>query len=239
MYPLLKTFISIKKANLPGLMFACALLAVIIVVGVVGCVTLMAERLVIFEHGGFDTLFKWIVGLLTGIGGWFMLPVITVLISSLFQETAIQRVERVYYPDASGRQELKFWPEFRHDLKFTLWAMCLNILILPLYVFGIGFAASILLNSYLLGREFFESAAGYHLGKFNARALGIRNKKAIYGGGFAITLMAIVPLLNLFVPILAIVWMVHVYHHIRIQELQWIQNNERRNPHENPHIQNL
>jgi hypothetical protein len=61
----------------------------------------------------------------------------------------------------------------------------------------------------------------------------------MYGGGFVITVMAIVPFLNLFVPILEIVWMVHVYHRIRIQEPQLIQNNERRNPHENPYIQNL
>jgi uncharacterized protein involved in cysteine biosynthesis len=69
--------------------------------------------------------------------------------------------------------------------------------------------------------------------------LGTQHKKAMYGGGFVITVMAIVPFLNLFVPILAIVWMVHVYHHIQIQELQRIQNNERRDPHENFHIQNL
>lgn len=223
MYPLIKTFTSLKKANLFGLMIACSLLALIIVFGAAGSVTWITDRFVIIERGWLDTLLNWAVGILTGIGGWFMLPVFTVLISSLFQETAIQRVERLYYPDAVRSRTLKFWPEIWHDLKFTGWAICLNILLLPLYAFGIGFAASILLNSYLLGREFFESAAGYHLGKTNAGALGLRHKKAVYGGGFAITVMALVPFLNLFVPILAIVWMVHVYHRIRIQELQRTQ----------------
>jgi len=149
-----------------------------------------------------------------------------VLISSLFQEAAIQRVERVYYPDVIRSEVLKFWPEILHDLKFTGLAVALNVLIMPLYLFGIGFPASILLNSYLLGREFFESAAGYHLGKTSARELGLLHKKAMYGGGFVITVMAIVPFLNLFVPILAIVWMVHVYHQIRIQEHQRTQRIE-------------
>jgi CysZ protein len=232
MYPLIKTFVSVKKANLLSLMLACALLAVVVVLGTVGSVTWITDRFVTIERGWLDTLINWAVGILTGVGGWFMLPVLTVLISSLFQETAIQRVERVFYPDTSDRQVLKFWPEFRHDLKFTGWAMCLNILLLPLYMFGIGFAASILLNSYLLGREFFESAAGYHLGKTNARTLGLRHRKAMYGGGLVITMMAIIPFLNLFVPILAIVWMVHVYHRIRIQEHQQAPSNERRNPDE-------
>ena len=225
MYPLVKTFTSLKKANLFGLMFASALLALVLVLGAVGSATWTADHFVTIERGWLNALFNWTVGILTGIGGWFMLPVLTVLISSLFQETAIQRVERFYYPDAVRREVLKFWPELWHDLKFTGWAVFLNILILPLYVFGIGLAASILLNSYLLGREFFESAAGYHLGKTSARELGLRHKKAIYGGGFVITLMALVPLLNLFVPILAIVWMVHVYHQIHNQERQRAQNN--------------
>ncbi|MCX5883225.1 MAG: EI24 domain-containing protein [Deltaproteobacteria bacterium] len=226
MYPLIKTIVSIKKANLLGLMLACALLAVVVTVGAVGSVTWITDRFITIERGRLDTLLNWVVGVLTGIGGWFMLPVLTVLISSLFQETAIQRVERVYYPDATHREVLKFWPEIWHDLKFTGWALCLNILLLPLYMFAIGFVASILLNSYLLGREFFESAAGYHLGKTNARTLGLQHRKVMFGGGFMITVMAIVPFLNLFVPILAIVWMVHVYHYIRIQEPQGIQNNE-------------
>ena len=229
MYPLVKTVTSLKKANLFGLMFACALLALILALGAVGCATWAAGHFVTIERGWLDTLFKWTVGVLTGIGGWFMLPALTVLISSLFQETAIQRVERLYYPDAVRSEVLKFWPEIWHDLKFTGWAVFLNILILPLYVFGIGFAASMALNSYLLGREFFESAAGYHLGKSSARALGLRHKKTVYGGGFVITLMAIVPFLNLFVPILAIVWMVHVYHHICTQESQRMQSTGAKN----------
>ncbi len=218
MYPLIKTFTSLKKANLFGLMFACALLALVVVLGAVGSITWTTGHFVTIERGWLDTLLNWTVGIITGIGGWFMLPVFTVLFSSLFQETAILRLERQYYPDAVRSQMPRFWPEIWHDLKFTGWAVSLNILVLPLYVFGVGFAVSILLNSYLLGREFFESAAGYHLGKTSARTLGLRHKKAVYGGGFVITVMALVPLLNLFVPILAIVWMVHVYHRIRIQE---------------------
>jgi CysZ protein len=220
MIPLALTFASLKKANLIGLMLACALLAVIVIVGAVGGMTWITDHFVTLQRGWLDTLLNWVVGVLTGVGGWFMLPALTVLISSLFQETAIQRVEREYYPEAIRSEVLKFWPEIWHDLKFTGWALALNVLVLPLYVLGIGFAVSILLNSYLLGREFFESAAGYHLGKTNARALGLRHRKAMYGGGFVITVMAIVPFLNLFVPILATVWMVHVYHHLRIQDLQ-------------------
>jgi CysZ protein len=212
LYPFLKTFDSLKKANLVSLMVACAVLAVVVVLGAVGAITWMTGSLINIKIGWLDTLVHWTIGALTGIGGWFMLPALTVLISGIFQETAIQRVEHIYYPNNARSGTIKFWPDFWHDIQFTLLALCLNILILPLYLFGSGFVVSIFLNSYLLGREFFESAAGYHVGKARAKELGRQNRKAVYGGGFAITLTTLIPLLNLFVPILAIVWMVHAYH---------------------------
>ena len=195
-------------------MLVCAVLAVILVIGVVITITWITAHLIDLDTGWLDTLLTGIVGLLTGIGGWFMLPSLTVLIAGLFQEITIQRVDRIYYPKAVRREDLKFWPELWHDIRFTAWAVLLNLLVLPLYLLGIGFVISILLNSYLLGREFFESAAGYHIGKVKAKELGRQHRKTMYGGGFVITVMTLLPVLNLFVPLFAVVWMVHVYHAI-------------------------
>lgn len=215
MYPFAKTLDSVTKAGLPGLMVASAGLALAVVIILVAIVTSITAHLVNLETGWLDSLVNWIAGGITGIAGWFMLPALMVLIAGMFQERTIDRVERAYYPEEVRSREPRFWPDLRHDIRFTLWALFLNILVLPLYLLGIGFVVSIALNSYLLGREFFESAAGYHLGKAEAKALGDRNRAAVYGGGLVITLMTLVPVLNLFVPILAIVWMVHVYHGFR------------------------
>ncbi|MBN1483562.1 MAG: EI24 domain-containing protein [Chloroflexia bacterium] len=215
MFPLAKTLVSLFKARLIPLMLASAALAVAIAGGFVAGLVWAGDRLVELKLDPMDQLFTWGVGVLALAAGWFMLPALTVLLSSLFQEAAIRRVERAYYPEAGPRPEPKFWPEFWHDVRFTAGALLLNLLVLPLYTVGVGFVVSILLNSYLLGREFFETAAGYRLGKKQARALGWQHRRAVYGGGLLITLMTLVPLLNLFVPLLAVVWMVHVYHGIR------------------------
>ena len=212
MYPFAKTLESVTKASLPGLMLACAGLAVAVVIVLVTIITSLTAHLVNLETGWLDSLVNWIVGGITGIAGWFMLPAFVVLIAGMFQERTIDRVERAYYPDEVRSQEPRLWPDLRHDIRFTLWALFLNMLILPLYLFGIGFVVSIALNSYLLGREFFEGAAGYHQGKPEAKALGEQNRGTVYAGGLVITLMTLMPVVNLFVPILAIVWMVHVYH---------------------------
>lgn len=196
-------------------MLVCAALAVAVVFAAVGSVTWLTAHLVNIEKGWLDTLVNWIVVGVTGIGGWFMLPALIVLIAGIFQENTIHRVERSYYPDATRTEEPRLWPDLIHDIRFTLLALFLNMLVLPFYVFGIGFILSVALNSYLLGREFFESAAGYHIGKPEAKKLIGKNRGAVYGGGFVIALITLVPVLNFFVPIFAIVWMVHVYHGIR------------------------
>ena len=212
MFPFAKTFASVSKAGLYWLMLACAGLAMLVVIAAFSGINGLTAWLVHFDASWLNWLVKGTVGIAAGIGGWFMLPALTVLIGGVFQETAIDRVERIYYPDKVRQEGPRFWPDIIHDIKFTVWAVFLNILVLPFYLFGIGLFVSIALNTYLLGREFFESAAGYHLGKPRAMRLESDNKLAVYGGGFIITMVTLIPLVNLFIPIIAVVWMIHVYH---------------------------
>ena len=212
MLPFLNTFASLKKAKLISLMIACAFLAIIVVIALIILITWLTSYLVHFETEWLNTLITSLAGVISGIGGWFMLPAFTILIGGMFQETIISRVEKNYYPDAIRKEAPKFWPDFFHDIRFTSKSILLNILIFPTYFFVIGFIVSIILNSYLLGREFFETAAGHHVGKAKANFLLKQNKAAVYGGGLVITLMNLIPILNVFMPIIGMVWMVHVYH---------------------------
>lgn len=212
MFPLVVTLRALTKADILSLMVACASLALVVVVGLVLTITWGAAEVVTFKTGWLDATFTWLVGILTGVGGWFMLPALTVLIGGIFQEKVIDRVERRYYPHFLSDEEIKFWPDLLYDLKFTLKALFLNLLVLPLYLLGIGFFVSIALNTYLLGHEFFESVAGHHYGKPKARQLSKQHPRRVYLGGLVITLVSLTPVLNLFVPVIAVVWMVHVFH---------------------------
>lgn len=207
-----KTLHSLTQRSMLGLMFLCAALALLVVLALILGMTWLTADLVVLERSWLDTAINWAVGVMLGVGGWFMLPVLVVLISGAFQETTIHRVERIEYPEEMRAGEPHFWPDVMHDIRFTLKAVVLNLLILPFYLIGIGFVLSVLLNSYLLGREFFESAAGYHLGKPKAREMGRRHRMLIYSSGLVLTLLTLLPGINLFAPIVAVVWMVHVYH---------------------------
>ncbi|MEJ2054080.1 MAG: EI24 domain-containing protein [Calditrichaceae bacterium] len=166
-----------------------------------------------------------LAGILGVIAGWFMLPSLTILIGGMFQETVIGRVEDTYYPDAVRKESPKFWPDFFHDVRFTIKSVLLNILVFPFYFFAVGFIISILLNTYLLGREFFETAAGHHIGKAEANKILKQNKTRIYGGGLIITVLNLVPLLNIFMPVIGMVWMVHVYQDIRLKKQEMGKKN--------------
>jgi CysZ protein len=214
MYPLTKTFKSLFNAKLFRLMLLCAVVAFSLAAIIALVLTWLTANLVEIENKWFNALFTASVGILTGVGGWFMLPSLIVLVAGFFQETVIRQVEQHDYPQAAKRTALPFWSELWHDLRFTTWSLLLNVLILPFYLIGIGFVMSIVLNSYLIGREFFESAAGYHLGKAQAKALRQQYPKPVFGGGLILTLLALTPVVNLLVPLIATIWMVHVYHAI-------------------------
>lgn len=217
MFPLITSLQSFTKAKLLPIILMSIVWAVAIVFLVFLIITWLSTSLIDIKIEWLDTATKFVISILTGIGGWFMIPVMIPFVAGIFLEKVIHKVELVYYPKKNREKEPRFWPDLIHDLKFVVWALFLNLLILPLYIFGIGFILSILLNTYLLGREFFESAAGYHLGKPIARKLGKKNRISMYLGGFVFTLLSITPFINVFIPIFAVVWMTHVYHSITFE----------------------
>lgn len=214
MFPLLKSIQSFIKAKLIPVVLMSIIWAIALVTIAFITITWLSNLFIDINIEWLDKVVKVAISIVTGIGGWFMIPVMIPFVAGIFLEKIIHKVEVAYYPKKIRNEEPKFWPDLVHDLKFLVWALFLNILILPLYLFGIGFLLSIILNTYLLGREFFESAAGYHLGKPTAKKLGKKNKTSMYIGGFVFTLLSITPFINVFVPIFAVIWMTHVYHSI-------------------------
>ena len=196
-----------------------AFLSLLIAVLIIGLFSFVAGFL---ANQLFDFGIPWlsgglaaVIGIATGIGGWFMIPALTRLMGAAFMEPVIDCVERESYPSAVRKTAPRILPDVMHDIRFVMYAVFLNLLISPLYLIGIGFFASVALNTHLLGREFFETAAGYHIGKPAAEKLLSRHRMKVYTGGFLITIATLVPILNLFAPLLGVVYMVHLYHDVR------------------------
>ena len=70
MLPFSKTIESILKAKLLTMMLACAILAIIVVLILVTAVTWVSAVLIQIETEWIDTTVGWLIGLITGIGGF-------------------------------------------------------------------------------------------------------------------------------------------------------------------------
>ena len=99
----------------------------------------------------------------------------------------------------------------------SLVVILLNLMALPFYFVllftAIGpFILFFLLNAYLIGREYFELVATRHMDQSEAAALRRRNREGPFLCGGVIMALFIVPVANIFAPIIGAAMMVHIFH---------------------------
>jgi len=71
------------------------------------------------------------------------------------------------------------------------------------------------LNGYLLGREYFELVGQRRLSLKDTKALRRRNRLRVLLAGAVIAFLLTLPILNLFTPIVATAFMLHVFERLR------------------------
>tara|TARA_R110002073_G_scaffold198780_3_gene357957 strand:+ start:5174 stop:5905 length:732 start_codon:yes stop_codon:yes gene_type:complete len=160
-----------------------------------------------------DWIFNVIFFFLMGI---FFPPIATVFMS-LYLDDIVDAVEGKYYTDRLAGKRLGMGHLAYLAIRLALFIVLLNIVVIPLYImfFWVPFVPLIIfytLNSYLLGWGYYEMVAVRHLGIKEAG----RHRKSIRAqvliGGFAVTLLYSVPVLNLAAPILGAAILTHIFH---------------------------
>lgn len=155
------------------------------------------------------------MGVLGFIIAWYLIPSLIPSIGAFFQESIADTIERVEYPAyVPPAVERPLPREIWEAVKFIMLLIFLNILILPTLLLGIGFIAYFMLNSYLIGREFFETAAARHLGMPAAKLLRKKHRLSVFLGGSAVLGLSLVPLVNLISPFIGVALMVHLFHQL-------------------------
>jgi CysZ protein len=89
-----------------------------------------------------------------------------------------------------------------------------NLVLIPveLGLPGAGEMLGLLVNGWLLGREYFELAALRHLQLAEADRLRGRNSGAIWASGTLIALASMIPGIDLIAPLFGTALMVHLFH---------------------------
>jgi CysZ protein len=169
----------------------------------------------------FLTLVPWpwlhtVIALGTGIGliaaFFFLMAPVTAMFAGLFLDWIATRVEQRHYPQDRKGTALSTLKALLFGVQFALVALAVNIVVFPLVFFaGFGLILILASNAYLLSREYFEMAASRFMSPAAAGALRKKNFAKIYLAGVIPAGLAMVPIVNLVVPLFATSFFVHIF----------------------------
>jgi uncharacterized protein involved in cysteine biosynthesis len=108
----------------------------------------------------------------------------------------------------------------RSGLAFAAMTVAINLLALPFYLLLIFLPPFNLIlfygvNGYLFGREYFEIVALRRQNPADAKRLRRRYRGRLFLAGILIAVMMTIPIVNLFAPIVATGFMVHVFEDLK------------------------
>ena len=156
----------------------------------------------------------------TGLGllvaFFFLMSPVTAMFAGLYLDTVAEKVERKHYPQGPIGQPQPTLKSIRLALQFGLLVLVVNMLALPLLFTGVGAIALVLINAYLISREYFEMAAMRVMPVEDARDLRRENAMTVLIAGLLPALLALVPIVNLTVPLFATSYFVHLFRQVRV-----------------------
>jgi len=160
-----------------------------------------------------DWIFNIIFFFLMGV---FFPPIATIFMS-LYLDDIVDAVEDKHYPGHKAGKRLGVSHLAYLALRLAFMIILLNIIVIPLYIFffWLPFVPLVIfytLNSYLLGWGYYEMVAVRHLGIKEASRHRKSIRGQVLGGGFMITLLYTLPVINLTAPILGAAILAHIFH---------------------------
>jgi uncharacterized protein involved in cysteine biosynthesis len=162
----------------------------------------------------------WTVEVLGGFAvvglAWVLFPGIAGLVVSLFLDRVAGAVEARYYPGLATPRRQGFGELLLGGLRFAGISILLNLLALPIYLFvpALNLLVFLLLNGYLLSREYFELVALRRAGPVDATRLRKAHPAQMMLMGMVFAFLLTVPIVNLIAPVFATAAMVHLFREL-------------------------
>jgi uncharacterized protein involved in cysteine biosynthesis len=143
---------------------------------------------------------------------WLFLPVAAAIASQLVEPVAAA-VERRHYPGLPPARGASVAAQVAFGLRFGLRLLGLQLVLLPLFFIPVvGAALALLVASHALGSGMVQQTALLRMDSAAARAAWRRLRGPGWGLGLGLAVLALVPLLNLLVPVLGTAAAVHLLH---------------------------
>ncbi|WP_282604706.1 EI24 domain-containing protein [Pelagibius sp. Alg239-R121] len=154
------------------------------------------------------------------IVSFFLFPSVMLIGMSFLLDPIAEAVEREHYPGLPAARYQPNGEAIRGALVFTAVTLVINLIALPFYLAllflpPMNLVLFYLINGYLLGREYFELVAVRRLDIRGATKLRKHFRLRIILAGAVIAFLLTIPILNLFMPILATAFMLHIFEELR------------------------
>lgn len=141
---------------------------------------------------------------------WLFLPVAAVIATQLVEPVAAA-VERRHYPGLAPARGASVAAQIAFGLGFGLKLLGLQLLLLPLFFLPVlGFAMALAIAAYALGAGMVVQTAMLRMDARAAKGAWRSRRLAGWALGLVLAAMALVPLLNLLVPVVGTAAAVHL-----------------------------
>lgn len=174
------------------------------------------DRLTLADWGWLDGA----IDLLASLGGVvlaiLLFPATAVAVSGLLLDQVAAAVERRHYPALGPARSQSTLAALAQGLRFFVVYLLANLFALgaTLVLPGINLLVWLLVNGYLLGREYFELVAARRLDDRAMRDLFRQRWGSVVVAGMVIAVLFTIPLVNLLAPVLAAAFMVHRFQRV-------------------------
>jgi CysZ protein len=145
---------------------------------------------------------------------------VAALFGSFFLDSIAKSVEARSYPADAPASGAPVMASLFTALRFTGLVIAVTLALLPADVFlpGVGSAATLVADGWLLGREYFELAALRHLSRSETDAMRKRHGFAILAGGVILSLLSYIPFADLIAPLFGAALMTHLFKYYQHRE---------------------
>ena len=166
---------------------------------------------------------EWLSTILSGfllisalIGSVFLMIPVASLFTGLFLDQVVDAVEAKHYPQMPPTPRASFIDGLGETGRFLGLMLVVNLLALIVYFMATVFAPFVFwaVNGFLLGREYFQMVALRRMSAPDAKALRKRAGGQVFLAGVLMAFVLTIPLVNLFVPVLAAAMFTHLYHRV-------------------------
>ncbi len=190
-------------------------LTLVLFVAVIAGTVFVLDMLKLAPWGWGQTVIEVAAGAGLIVLAFFLMAPVTALFAGLYLDRVADIVEHRHYPQDKPGQPLTTVEGLITGLRFGVIALLVNIAVLPAVFFAIGAFVLVIANAYLLSREYFQMAAARHMPMADALQLRKEHSPQVLMAGFIPALVALVPIVNLVVPLFATSYFVHIYKRIR------------------------